>query len=458
MRVIRHYRYRRTGDRGAVLVVVAAFMMVAVLFVAFVVDIGNQRQNRRQLTTETDAVALAVAQEWADASLTSWDECSDTLYASRLAVVNNPNQNAAANPACSFVSPNPFQGYVTVSDGETAEFAFGGVTGVEAGSTGASSTVAVSARRGGGLRPLALCALDPNLASWIATGAPAEFDIFATRGLVVPLCADTTAVGNWGQVVLPPSRANQNDWTDDVENGAEDPVTVNQQLANLTGVGMNSAAQEFEALEGTDFFLPVYSYADRSRGSDVSYPVTGFVEVRLVGSDISGSSPSFTIRPLRYQTTGTCCFVNGFNAELELCDVGDIGGGTGSDRGSNCLATLPPAVSPTVPPPMCTATISGATSQASAVTVARGLGGLASSVTYTYTLPTPAACTGSFTAAALRGGTTAATVSATVSGGTVTATFPSGTTDFQPDRIYTIELRHGSAPVEVSGRLDTSTP
>lgn len=432
---------RGRSDRGAVLVIVAAFSIVSVLFLAFVVDIGNQRQNRRQLTTETDAVALGVAKDWASSSLaSSYNECSDAPSASRLSVYNNPNKNPSPDPVCTYSSPNPFQGFVTVSDGETAEYAFDGVTGVAEGSTGSSSTVAVSVVEGGGLRPLGLCLNDVDLQSWLTTGSPAEFDIFAPKFLN-PLCVDGASPGNWSQVVLPPSKANQNDWRGDVENGAQEDVSVNQKLKNLTGVGMNSAAQEFKALEGTDFFLPVYTYADKSGGSQVVYPVSGFLEVRLVSSDISGSSPSFRIRPLRLQTADTCCFANGFNVELSLCDVGTIGGTSGTDLSSKCLAPLPPPVTTSTTTAPCSATLSDPKSQTVGVTVDRGKGRLNESRTFTYTLANPGSCGTSFTADVMRGSSTVVTVSGSLSGTTVTVTLPAGLEDFQRNRSYDIVLK-----------------
>lgn len=446
---------RSRNDRGAVLVVAAAFCMVAALFLAFVVDIGNQRQNRRQLTTETDAVALGAAKDWAEASLaSSFDGCEDASSAARLSVYNNPVKNALADPLCEFESPNPFQGFVTVLDREVADFAFGGVTGVEQGQTGASTTVAISVVKGGKLRPLALCLLDLDFASWRATGSPAEFDIFAPKFLD-PLCMDDDkSPGNWSQVVLPPSKANQNDWTDDVEHGAGEDVVVNQKLDNLTGVGMNSAAQEFEALEGTVFFLPVYSHADTSGGSHVVYPVAGFLEVLLVSSDISGSTPSLRIRPLRFQDADTCCWANGFNVELAICDVGTIGGAAGSDLPSRCLRDLPDPVSTTSTTAPCSAHLQDPKSQTRGVTPVKGqVGTLDASVTFTYSLTNPLACPDELVATSKFGSATAS-VSASISGSTVTATFAEGLGDFHEGKVHEITLSTpAGTSLDVAGRL-----
>ncbi|MFM8311784.1 MAG: pilus assembly protein TadG-related protein [Ilumatobacteraceae bacterium] len=57
-----------TRDRGAVLVFVAVFLTVAMILVAFVVDIGFAFVERRQLQNGADAAALAVAQDCAEGS------------------------------------------------------------------------------------------------------------------------------------------------------------------------------------------------------------------------------------------------------------------------------------------------------------------------------------------------------------------------------------------------------
>lgn len=357
----------RRDDRGAVLVIVSVFALVAVLFLAFVVDIGNQRQSRRQLTTETDSVALAVAREWAIDGLSSSFDCDETSVDERLGAYNNPVRNASADPICRFDYTNaPFQGTVTVEDRERVDYAFDGVTGIDGSSTGSSTSVAVGTVPGGGLRPVGLCMLDPDIAQWAAaekdpalkaspTYDPGPFDIFLPRFLN-PLCVDGPSPGNWSQLVLPGAGNGASDFRDDVTNGAGEPVTVNESIPNYTGGGgLNSADTEFEALEGTIFNLPLYTYAERGNGSDVTYPVAGFLEVRLVTSTLDGQDLSFEIQPLRLQESGTCCFANEFNTEFAICDVGTAIGAAGSSLTENCREAIPPPVttSSIPPPPAC---------------------------------------------------------------------------------------------------------
>lgn len=354
---------QRRDDRGAVLVLVAVFAVVAVVFMAFVVDIGNQRQSRRQIATASDSVALAVARDWANSGLAAGFDCEDTTVDERLGAYNNPVKNAAADPVCTFDRTNaPLQGSITVTDEEGVDYAFGGVTGVQQGSTGAATTVAIGTVPGGGLRPVGLCLLDPDISQWVAaeedpalksspTYDPGPFDIFLPKFLD-PLCTDGNSPGNWGQLILPGAGTGAAEFRDDVENGAAEDVSVNDEIPNYTGGGgLNSADAEFEALEGTIFTLPLYSFADRGNGSDVTYPIAGFLEVRLLSSTLNGQNLSFLIQPLRVQQSGMCCFVNEYNAELTVCDVGTLAAQPSASVTTNCRATLSSVTPTSMAPP-----------------------------------------------------------------------------------------------------------
>ena len=54
----------RDEDRGSVLLIVAGFLPVAIFLAAFVIDVGNAMEHRRQLQLQADAGALAAAQEF----------------------------------------------------------------------------------------------------------------------------------------------------------------------------------------------------------------------------------------------------------------------------------------------------------------------------------------------------------------------------------------------------------
>lgn len=452
----------RRDDRGAVLVIVSVFALVAVLFLAFVVDIGNQRQSRRQLTTETDSVALAVAREWATDGLRSSFDCDQTNVDERLSTYNNPVQNAAADPECLFDYTNaPFQGTVTVGDREDVDYAFDGVTGVDDSSTGSSTSVAVGAIPGGGLRPVGLCLLDPDIAQWTAaeqnpalkalpTYEDGPFDIFLPKFLN-PLCTAGPSPGNWSQLVFPGAGNGASEFRDDVENGAAEPVTVNDEIPNYTGGGgLNAADTEFEALEGTIFNLPLYSYADRGNGSDVTYPIAGFLEVRLVESTLNGQNLSFLIQPLRFQDAGTCCFVNEYNAEFAICDVGTTAGLASSSLTDNCRATIPtPVTTSSIPPPAeCVGeTITDELVRSLAINPANDRDKLTQAASFEFTVEDSDDC-GEITVEVVGGsppGNNTAPSSVTLEGNTYTATFDAYDKKFTVGARYDIEFLQNGA-------------
>ncbi len=52
-----------TGEKGAVVIIVAMFIVIFMLVTALVVDVGSLYEDRRWLQTVADSAALAGAQE-----------------------------------------------------------------------------------------------------------------------------------------------------------------------------------------------------------------------------------------------------------------------------------------------------------------------------------------------------------------------------------------------------------
>lgn len=72
-RVIHHLRcareiHRANGERGAVAIITAIFLVVLLLFAALAIDVGLMYEERAQLQSSADAAALAVAQDCAAGS------------------------------------------------------------------------------------------------------------------------------------------------------------------------------------------------------------------------------------------------------------------------------------------------------------------------------------------------------------------------------------------------------
>lgn len=157
-------------ERGAVLIVVAVFSLVAVIFLAVVVDLGGLRAERKEVTTSTDAAALAGVQV-IDFTLAVAGEdlpCSTVLSTEGTlldpkTVEDTVNEYLERNgesdsEACTVTITNPLNGeaYVTVGGSDVVDFAFGGATGVDEGRTDGVSSAAIESD-GGGLRPFGMC-------------------------------------------------------------------------------------------------------------------------------------------------------------------------------------------------------------------------------------------------------------------------------------------------------------
>lgn len=366
------------GERGAVLIMVGVFSMVMVVMTAFVVDIGNQRQNRLQLTTATDAAALDVAQEWANADLDAvaagfdqfvppqadkWD-CTD------VAVTIAQANNDGVDPEISCVAEEKVGdwGVVTVAAREAVQYQFGQAVGQDEGNTRATTSVKVTGAAQGGLRPFAICANLPEIENFIdgdPTNDPAgDVEIDATKHLN-PLCG--TASGNWGLLDLDGKGAKSvgalfaQGYAKSVKKsaGAEVCVPTDPEscFSSSPGAKWNAGPLKtaLDYLEGPpgceaggpEFSVPTYEKVLDPNGSNAKFPLTGFLRVQLMCFSTGGSNLNgLTLRLISYDAEGCCSGVSETNRILEICDVGTIGGELGPDFESLCgTVSAPPAVS-----------------------------------------------------------------------------------------------------------------
>lgn len=165
-------------ERGAVLIVVAAFTIVAVIFLAFVVDVGSLRAERKEVTLSTDAAALAgvsvidfrqffppvanipcgsVRSTESTALIPRTVQHSVDEYLSR-------NGGTVGNECrVTVVSTRHELAYVTVGGAESVPYAFEGATGVDSGTAAGRTSAAVETGLGGGLRPFGMCVATKSL-------------------------------------------------------------------------------------------------------------------------------------------------------------------------------------------------------------------------------------------------------------------------------------------------------
>jgi hypothetical protein len=136
---------------------------------------------------------------------------------------------------------------------------------------------------------------------------------------------ECSSAGNWNQVLFD-GGSGAGDYQDQIVDGAEEDVSTGDVLDSFTGTG-GLRSSDLNQLVNTEFWLPVFETTNGQPGTNLEYFVSGFVEVRLNSWSTAGPATVFNITPLRYLGEGTtCCLVNAFNAEYQLCDVGTIVG------------------------------------------------------------------------------------------------------------------------------------
>lgn len=499
---------RCTGERGAVLVVVAAFTIVAVIFLAFVVDIGNQRQDRRQLTTSTDAAALDVAKRWADNSLeplTDFNLISAGRYDCSVSAQEYLGRNREIDAAyeCEAEFLNGQLASVRVFSAGTTEYQVGSAIGIDEGSVNSTTSVRVTSTTGGGLRPFAVCSRDPDVLAWysaavlaVATNNPVPQDTITVGGpkFLPPQCEQNNAnwgfvqfqaqdngVGTTGQNALagtivrgttdPLSSYDNGDLDydeerqvciDDNADGTfyddQDPVTC---VTNANGAGgWNNAntAKAFDELIalGTTFHLPLYAEIEDLGGQRTGFPIIAFAEVKLIGYNASGANGnSVTLRFLNL-SSGDCCDVNDGNQQLEICDVGTTSGDILSSFANACQtsqgSSVPPPPLPPAPPP-CTVLDVAPPNQS--MTVSNPGGVATSAAQWTITVDSGVDCLGLAVDLVRNNSVVAAAVAGPLNE-EFTASVPIGATGFQKNQTYTVRVSHEGQVLEESATLSTN--
>lgn len=166
-------RLRRRDERGAVLVIFAAFVIVAVLMLAFVIDIGGLRQEKKEVTLSTDAAALAVASELVlyDFAPGTYDcsavpvrgEAYDVDFADQLATEFLKANGETVENGCRVEVTGRRRGYVVIGGLEDVDYAFSGAVGQKSGRVSGVSASVARVDSGGGLRPIGVCAVESSL-------------------------------------------------------------------------------------------------------------------------------------------------------------------------------------------------------------------------------------------------------------------------------------------------------
>lgn len=162
-------------ERGATLIVVAAFSIVAVIMMAFVVDIGGLRAEKKEVTLSTDAAALAAVSviDFLDPDATGNGVACSLINSTDPNVGGTGNSptvedvaehylttNGESNlESCvvNFGTPGLNQLYVTVEATDNVEYKFGQAIGANQGLVGGTSSARAGSALEGGVYPIGVC-------------------------------------------------------------------------------------------------------------------------------------------------------------------------------------------------------------------------------------------------------------------------------------------------------------
>lgn len=379
-------KQRVGGDeRGAVLPIAAAFVIVAVIFLAFAIDIGDLRQDRRQLTTATDAAAFDVAQTWSDSSLDGdalgWSRTGNTWDCDSAAqtYLDKNRTDATGAYECTAELINEQLGSVHVYSAGTVDYEIAPAIGAESGQVRSTSSVKIQSTTGGGLRPWTVCARDADVLAWFNAGGPGPVEITLGGDKFLPEeCGQNNA--NWGFFQFETQASGQKSLSEIIREGSDDPTAAFDNGANgnpldpyadekavcvddaeetpqtlydeqdpvtcvfnstgAAGWNNNNALQAFDYLRDNQivFSVPLYGEVQPiGGGQQTGFPIIGFAEVQLVSyNEAQGANENeMTLRFLSL-SVGDCCDVNESNQDLALCDVGDLAGNVAPTFATAC--------------------------------------------------------------------------------------------------------------------------
>ena len=223
-------RTRMRDEGGAVIVIVAIFMTVAIGSAAFALDIGNAWQAEGKRHTATDAAAMAAAETYANGSTGCPTVGSDYVAS---------NDTDATMTSCTLVPYNASStaGYVTVKAQKTVSYSFAQIFNKSSQVVKSQATVQWGPPTGANnVRPIGLCLYDTHLSSWLnlpagPTGPSGSITVPLDNGGAVNGCASTS---NWGWLDLSGSGggADVNSWLD---NGYQAMLNVPSNIQAETG-------------------------------------------------------------------------------------------------------------------------------------------------------------------------------------------------------------------------------
>lgn len=251
--------------------IVAAAFVPLTMALAVVADGGRVWMEKQKLQNEVEASALAVAQ----AQALEGTSCS----AAALALVDG-------TPTCS-TSTTANGAVATVAANESVALTFAQLFGRDSAGIDASASVRIGpAAAASGLRPVAMCIGNSALADWLASGRTSTTTYTIGIESTSSECGGDVS-GNWGVIDFDGGANSMSDAQDWIANGYGGTVSVGE--AHDGDPGIPSPALNLDELVGEIVTLPVFENP-RLVGSNATYDIAGFVRVRIVEVNLSGSA------------------------------------------------------------------------------------------------------------------------------------------------------------------------
>ena len=272
------------NESGSVLVIFAAFMVVALGFSALVIDLGALRLERSRLINAVDAAALAGARELPNTSLA--EEIAKS-YAAMNGVLTD-------NVSVSFGTQNET---ITVEATASRDYFFAPVLGISSGSTRAQATAA--AGNIGGIAGLIPIGIQENVYNTLSASAEPHEQVLITKDNF-----GTIGSGNWGWVNLSyPDNPTTHDQIKYITEGYPGMIYVGSIIGVDTGANIGTPANMKKGLADTldgyianedVLYIPIIEDKYIS-GSSQQVEIKGFAAIILKGYDADSATSQFSI-------------------------------------------------------------------------------------------------------------------------------------------------------------------
>jgi hypothetical protein len=312
---------RRRDEKGAIVVLMAAFTVVIVGMAALVVDVGALNDEKRQLRNGADAAALGVAQLIGETCASGAPVCASSTLLTRAQGLASANAKDGA-AAVDAVVPDYSARTVTVrtstksaSGGTILPYEFAqSLTGVRGQTVRTQATASWAGLKRASVIPLTLSKCE-------FTTATSDNTVFGVTRIIL---FHSKAASCGGGPDLPGGFG----WLSDNNDSNNDDCNVTPSAGDIvnddTGVVGTPHSCDMATLLGKDVLLAVYDSLTGS-GSNGKYHIYGFGEFHLTGFRFSSNNSGGTV-PCASPNT---CIGGSF---IRFVPVGELGGPTLGNR------------------------------------------------------------------------------------------------------------------------------